>query len=306
MFRKIIPVIFWWGIGLTAYPQLQPLLDQYLLNGMAINPAYAGSHEALTVELYARNQWVGFEGAPATLAFSLHTPLRNKRLNLGLLVMNDKIGAKKETGFLFNYAYRIDLGAGKLSFGLAAGLTNLSTRIDMLRYTDPGDALLVDPGERALMPEFSFGLYYYSEKFFTGLSMPMFLKHPFNEATGKYRIGFDPSATNYMLVAGYLFTLSDKFELLPSMLLKTNPANNTQLDLNCNVVFREKVWLGASIRTNKNVTLLFQYQFNRQLRIAYSYGYEFSEMSSYQDGTHEVMLRYNFRYVLDVIGPRYF
>ncbi len=306
MYRRIISTIIWWGIGIAAYPQLQPLLGQYLLNGMAINPAYTGSEEALSAGLYARKQWVGFEGAPANFTFTLHTPMRNKRVNLGLLIMNDKIGARTETGFLLNYAYRIEIGAGKLSFGLAAGLTNLSTRVDMLRYTDEGDALLVDPGEKALMPEFSFGLYYYSEKFFMGLSIPMLLKHPYNETTGKYTIGFDPSATNYMLVAGYLFTLSDKFELLPSMLLKTNPANSTQLDLNCNVIFREKVWFGTSFSTNRNMTLIFQYQVNRQLRIAYSYGYEFSELSSYQSGSHEVMLKYNFRYILDVISPRHF
>ena len=110
------------GIGRIAFPQLQPLLDQYLLNGLAINPAYAGSQEALNAGLYARNQWVGFEGAPRDITFTLHTPLRDKHVNLGILVMNDKIGARTETGFLLNYAYRIDLGAGKLSFGLAGGL----------------------------------------------------------------------------------------------------------------------------------------------------------------------------------------
>jgi type IX secretion system PorP/SprF family membrane protein len=176
----------------------------------------------------------------------------------------------------------------------------------MLRYTDPGDGLLLNPGVRALLPEFSFGIYYYSNKFFSGLSMPLFLKHPFDEGTGKYRVSFNPSEMNYLLMAGYIFTLSDNFKLLPSMLLKTNPSNNTQLDLNCNLIFREKVWLGTSLRTNRNFTFLLQYQANRQLRIAYSYGYEFSELSSFQKGSHEVMLLYNFRYEVNVKSPRYF
>jgi type IX secretion system PorP/SprF family membrane protein len=306
MIRKIINLIIWWGFGIAAYPQLQPILDQYLLNGLAINPAYAGSQDALNAGLYARNQWIGFEGAPRNISFTLHTPIRGKRVNLGLMVTNDKIGTRTETGFLFNYAYRIDMGDGKFSFGLAAGLTSLSTNKALLHYTDQADELLMNPGVRTLLPEFSFGLYYYSGKFFTGFSTPLFLKHSFNEATSRYNISFDPSTMNYLLVAGYLFTLSDNFELLPSVLLKTNPANNTQLDLNCNVIFREKVWLGTSLRTTRNLTLLLQYQVNRQFRIAYSYGYEFSELSSFQKGTHEVMLIYNFRYVLDVISPRYF
>jgi len=198
------------------------------------------------------------------------------------------------------------MGTGKFSFGLAAGLTSLSTNKALLHYADQADELLMNPGVRTLFPEFSFGLYYYSGKFFTGLSTPLFLKHSFNEATSRYNFSFDPSTMNYLLVAGYLFTLSDNFELLPSLLLKTNPANNTQLDLNCNVIFREKVWFGTSLRTTRNLTLILQYQVNRQFRIAYSYGYEFSELSSFQKGTHEVMLIYNFRYILDVISPRYF
>jgi type IX secretion system PorP/SprF family membrane protein len=306
MLKKLIPVFFLCGIGVTAFPQLQPLLDQYLINGLAINPAYAGSQEALNVGLYARDQWVGFEGAPETVTFTLHTPLRDKHVNLGILVMNDKIGSRTETGFLLNYAYRIELGGGKLSFGLAAGLTNISTNLDMLRYTDPGDGLILNPGVRALLPEFSFGLYYYSEKLFAGLSTPLFLKHPLDEVTGKYKISFDPSAMNYMLVAGYVFKLSDDFELVPSMLLKANPANSAQIDLNCNVIYREKVWFGTSLRSDKNLTLLLQYQVNRQFRVAYSYGYEFSELSNFQKGSHEVMLLYNFRYLIDVKSPRYF
>jgi len=136
--------------------------------------------------------------------------------------------------------------------------------------------------------------------------MPFFSQHPFNEVTSKYKIGFDPSSMNYLFVTGYLFTLSDNFELLPSLLFKTNPANRSQLDINCNVIFKEKVWFGTSMRTNRNMTLLFQYQANSQLRVAYSYGYEFSELSNFQKGSHEVMLIYNFRYILDVISPRYF
>src|SRR5450759_5669484 len=96
-------------LSIPANSQLQPLLDQYLLNGLAINPAYAGSQEALNVGMYVRNQWVGFEGAPKNFTFSLHSPMRDKRIGLGVIVMNDKIGSRTETGFIANYAYRIDM-----------------------------------------------------------------------------------------------------------------------------------------------------------------------------------------------------
>ena len=306
MLKRLLYIVLLLSFGSSIHAQLQPLLDQYHLNGLAINPAYAGSQEALSVGLYSRVQWVGFEGAPKTFTFSMHSPMRNKKVNLGLIVLADRLGSKTETGFLFNYAYRMDLGSGKLSFGLAAGLTNISHNFNSIRYTDPGDILLQDPGRRALLPAFSVGAYYYSDKFYVGISMPLLTNHQINQQTGKYRIGFDPAANNYNLVTGYLFSLSEKLEMLSSLMFRSNPAIATQLDLQCNLIYKKKVSLGTIIRTNGNLSAIFQIQANRQLRVGYSYGYELSGLSSYQHGSHEVVLMYNFRYIVDVVNPRYF
>jgi type IX secretion system PorP/SprF family membrane protein len=306
MIRQLVYIILLLGIGSSAFSQLQPLLDQYHLNGLAINPAYAGSHEALNIGLYSRIQWVGFEGAPRTNTFFVHSPLRNKKVNLGLILMGDKLGSKRETGVLLNYAYRIELGKGKWSLGLAAGLTNISIDLNSLRYGDLEDPLLQTPEKSVLLPEFSIGSYYYTEKYFVGISMPLFLSHYANEADGNYQLHLSLKAANYLLTAGYLFAISDGIEMLPSILLKTNPSNNTQLDLQCNVILRERVWIGTGVRTNGSLTALLQLQVNPQLKIGYSYGYELSELSNYQHGSHEVVLQYNFRYILEVMSPRYF
>ncbi len=280
--------------------------NQDQINGLAINPAYAGSQGALNIGLYSRIQWVGFEGAPRTNTFSMHSPLRNKKVNLGLIVLGDRLGSKIETGFLLNYAYRIDLGRGKWSLGLAAGVSNISTNLGSLRYTDMADRLLQDPGQSALLPEFSIGSYYYTERFFAGISMPLFLSHYTDKENGSYQVKFKLREANYLVTAGYLFELSDGIELLPSILLKSNPANNTQLDIHCNFILNKKIWIGTAIRTRGSMSALLQLQVNPQLRIGYSYGYEFSKLSSYQHGSHEVVLQYNFRYILEVISPRYF
>lgn len=303
---RALYIIIFLLFSLSSSGQLQPLLEQYALNGLAINPAYAGSQEALSLGIYNRNQWVGFEGAPKTFTFSAHSPLRDKKVGLGIMVVNDRLGTKSETGFIANYAYRIDMKKGKLALGIAAGFSNLSTNTELIRYSDPGDNLILNPGVHVLLPEFSFGAYYNSDKFFAGFSMPLMLHHTFNETSGKYKIGMNPKYANYMVLTGYLFRASEDIELLPSVLFRTNPGNDTQADLNINIIFREKFWIGTSIRTTKNMAFLVQFQANRQFRIAYSYAYEFSELSTYQKGSHEMMLLYNFRYILDVISPRYF
>ncbi len=307
MMRKhylhILLILF---LGAPAFGQLEPLLDQHQLNQLAINPAYAGSQDALNVGIHSRVQWTGFDGAPRTTTLSAHTPLKNKKVNLGLVVMGDKLGSQKETGFLLNYAYRMSLASGKLSLGLAAGITLLTSDMELIRYSDQGDLLLQDLGQRAVLPEFSLGAYFQHERYFLGFSIPLFMSHFTSEESGSTQIAFRPGEANYLLNGGYVFQASENIEIFPSAFLRVNPSQASQLDIQCDVIYRQLFWLGAIVRTNGELSALLQVQVNPQFRIGYSYGYEFSELRSYQHGSHEVVLRYNFRYTLNVISPRYF
>lgn len=306
MRKKLLHIVLILVLTAPAFGQLEPLLDQHQLNGLAINPAYAGSRDALNVGLHTRAQWTGFNGAPRTTTLSAHTPLKNKKVNVGLVVMGDRLGSRKETGFLLNYAYRIPLASGKLALGLAAGIASLTPDMDLIRYADQGDRLLEDPGLRAVLPEFSLGAYYHTEKYFVGLSMPLFMSHLSPGGSGDYKSSFRPAEANYIINAGYLFSVSKNIDILPSALLRVNPANASQLDFHCDVIYAQKFWLGANVRTNGQLSALLQMQINPQFRVGYSYGYELSELSSYQHGSHELSLRYNFRYTLKVTSPRYY
>src|SRR5665647_1044106 len=103
--------------------QMFPLSDHYMYNALAINPAFAGCHDALSATISYRNQWVGFEDAPKSQILSVHTPLDNDRVGVGLLVERNSIGIFKETDIIGNYAYRMELQDGKLALGLGVGVT---------------------------------------------------------------------------------------------------------------------------------------------------------------------------------------
>src|SRR4051812_1318734 len=94
--------------------QQDPQYSQYMFNQMAINPAYAGSKEALSSAVLLRSQWTGIEGAPKTETFTIHGPLKKKKVGLGFTVIGDQIGPKKSIGALGSYAYRIPIKNGKL------------------------------------------------------------------------------------------------------------------------------------------------------------------------------------------------
>ncbi len=63
-----------------------PLSDHYTYNALVINPAFAGCSDALSATVSYRNQWVGFQDAPKSYLLSVHTPIENDRMGLGLLI----------------------------------------------------------------------------------------------------------------------------------------------------------------------------------------------------------------------------
>lgn len=292
--------------GVLAEAQLEPLSNQYMLNTLAINPAYAGSRDAMSITMLHRNQWTGFEGSPKTFTVAVHSPMRNEKVGLGLLAVNNRIGITNSSGFSGNFAYRIYMGNGILSLGLSGGFTFTSNRWSDLVAIDMDDGLIPMNTRKYLLPNFSVGTYYYSDQLFIGLSIPMFLSHNFNSATQEFDLVNDYSEYNYLINSGYLIQISETWKALPSLMLRLNPGSAAQIDLNASVIYRDKVWAGFSYRTNQSFVGLFIYQVNRQLAIAYTYDMGFGKIGGYMGGSHEIIIRYEFRYVIDVVNPRYF
>jgi type IX secretion system PorP/SprF family membrane protein len=58
--------------------QQLPIYSQYLYNKFILNPAVAGSDGYTSVNLTAREQWVGYYGAPRTFSLSFQTRVLKK------------------------------------------------------------------------------------------------------------------------------------------------------------------------------------------------------------------------------------
>ena len=91
--KKLILSILSFLFCATLFAQHNVLFSQYMFNGLLLNPAYAGSNEVLSATAVDRIQWAGFDGAPKTLSVSLHSPLKNKKVNVGLSIVNDQMGS---------------------------------------------------------------------------------------------------------------------------------------------------------------------------------------------------------------------
>jgi type IX secretion system PorP/SprF family membrane protein len=293
-------------LPLQLMGQMFPLSDHYVVNALAINPAFAGCQDALSATISYRDQWVGYKDSPKSYILSVHTPVYNDRVGLGLLIEKNSIGIFKETSFLGNYAYRMELRDGKLALGLGFGVTIYNIAWNELVAADANDVLLMNNSKSAVLPTFSLGTYYYTKKYFIGISIPLFLSHQIDKSTGKYKIGSNFSGSNYFLTAGYEVGISSQVKFLPSLIIKYHPKNAIQIDYNAQINLKDRIWMGIGYRNRNMLVGMLQYQLNYQIRMAYSYDYNFGNIGKYMNGSHELVLNYVFKYSRNVIGPRQF
>jgi type IX secretion system PorP/SprF family membrane protein len=303
---RIIKILIFMLIPIGLFGQLTPVTNQYILNPLAINPAFAGSRGALSIASYYRKQWIGIKGAPETITFSIDAPFSDQRIGLGLEVISDKIGVTKENQFNTNYAFKINMGSGILSFGLRGGVILTNTAFSDLIVIDPGDEIYLVDSRTFVVPNFSFGIHYSVHNYFAGFSVPRFLTYRFDFNRNKYVLKNDINNYSYILNSGNVFKLSSKFKFFPSTLLQYSKVGKFHYDLNALFCFIDKFWLGASYRNNRSVVGLIQFQPNNQLKIAYTYDFDFNKLGKYSNGSHEIMLRYEFRFKVDVLNPLVF
>lgn len=288
---------------LSASGQLAPVSDHYILNPLTINPAYAGSREALNIAAFYRRQWVGVPGAPETMTLTADALLWNGKVGLGIIIVNDKIGVTKETSFKSDYSYKISIGKGNISFGLGAGLKTTNTNWSKLVVLDPGDDYYLLPSKVFLVPDFSFGLYYTNLKYYLGVSIPNLIGYKYNFDKEGYSLKINPHQYLYLLNSGYIFDIGSKTKFLPSTLIYYSPGEKLQYDINAHFSFFDRFWMGGSYRSTQSVAGLFQFAVNNQFKVAYSYNFDFSKLGKYNSGSHEIMIRYEFRYKVNIVSP---
>lgn len=306
--KFIIFIVLLFGICINVQSQQSPLLSHYMFNGLLINPAYAGSKDYTSSTLMYRKQWTGIEGAPVTYSGTIHGLIKKKKLGLGLSIQQDLIGVTKETDIYSMLAYHLPLGTGKLSVGIQAGISNFNSEVVKLTYWDPNDKVFDYNTFNSLLPNAGFGVYYYQQKFYAGLSAPFLLSYDKSQG-GSLGNGtpMHHQVRRYFATAGAVFETENALKFKPSFLIRYEENTAIQYDLNLNVLINDIFWIGASYRSQEAVILLFEYQLSKKLRLGYSYDYSIGELSNYNSGSHEIMLGYDFGFsVLKMKSPRYF
>ncbi len=290
-----------------------PVYSQYLQNGLMINPAYAGTRDALSVSISRRNQWLPISGVgstgPVLTTVSLHTPMKNDKVALGLKAEFMEYGVTSSQSVYLVYAYHIKLAKGKLSFGLKTGIDRSTTNYSLLKGIAIGDPVFEDNAKPYILPNVGAGVYYFSKSFFGGFSVPSFLFYR-NIGNGKTQAYHSFGEYDIMATAGGLITFSQDFRFKPSVLIDYSLRKSShinQLDINGNFIIADVLWIGGSYRTTEQVAVgIIQVQATQQLMFGVSYDYPTGRMAKYSNGSAEVFLRYEFGSKVSTANPRYF
>jgi type IX secretion system PorP/SprF family membrane protein len=310
--RFVFILLIFLNVSLT-YGQQLPLYSQYLYNKFLINPAVAGSDGYTSVSLTAREQWVGYSGAPRTFSVSWQTRILKKsfilkqtrikreifrpksdgRVGFGGYVFSDKNGLIQRNGFQMSYAYHMWLQKStQLSFGLA--FTGYYYKIDekQINFEDPNEPWLNNNLRRGIfVPDLSFGIYVLNPKYSFGFSADQL-----SEATAK--IG-GPAYKNfemsrqYYLFGSYDFSQGTTTIIQPSFLFKMSEQLKPQADIGCTYIYNQGFWAGLTYRTSGAMIANIGVKY-LNIFFGYAFDYTLQEIQRLTYGTHELTVALKF------------
>ena len=288
--KKIIILILA-VISVTVSAQQDPQFSQNMFNKLANNPGFAGSRGVIATSILHRSQWMGFGddggAAASTQNFSVDAELPFLYGGVGLNVVNDNIAEFSNLGLQASYAYRTELGVGQIGMGMSVGMYQSGLNGSRLTSAQDNDPAIPKVEVKGSSLDIGAGIYYNTQDVYIGLSSAHMTEPTIEWSDGQ---DFD-LVRHYFLIAGYYHELNPLLSLNPSIYLKSDGATS-QLDINTNLIYNNKMWGGVSYRLDEGLILLAGMNVNEDLR--FGLGYDVTIINPMTNSI-EFMLGYNFK-----------
>ena len=260
----------------------------YQYNMNVINPAFAGTEQGDVITILDRNQWVGLEGAPRTLALSYSRPMGNN-VGLGISIVSDKVFIEKQTFAYIDFSYKLQVEEKTtLYLGLKAGGNFYNADpIGLTTYSS-----LPDPSQISISsfnPNIGIGAYAKRDNYWLSFSIPRLFNTDRKDdlaVTAKDRV-------HTYLGGGSEFAINEDFSVKPSLMLRKVKGLPLSADITSFVSYQNKYDLGLSIRTKAAFSvMLFLTEIYQGFDIGYAYeSPTASRLSEIGKKTHEIILR---------------
>jgi type IX secretion system PorP/SprF family membrane protein len=293
VFRVVLGFVF---ITLAAegHAQQRAQYTQYMFSGLVINPAFAGTDGALSVTAIDRHQWRGIDGAPATQTLSLHALNRKRKVGLGMVISNDRIGIHQNLTAQGSYAYHLSVGKRAfLALGLQAGIFHVKSDYGSLVSASSQDPRLNNLSVNELFLEMGAGIYFRNRRFHLGISSPELLPKStsINDTTS---VQF--KSINMLFFLKYRMRLSPTWDAEPATLIKHFNHVPLSAEAAFTFIYKDVLTAGASYRMNESIGYLLRMKATPQLQVGYAYDHPIGIVSGVSKGSSELMVQYLFRY----------
>lgn len=296
-----------------SYGQQLPLYSQYLYNRFLINPAVAGSDGYTSYNITAREQWVGYSGAPRTFSFSGQTRLLKRsyvlkntksrrqifrpsydgRIGLGGYVFSDRNGLIMRNGFSASYSYHLWLQSNtQLSLGLSFTGYHFKINEKEIVFEDPDEPWLNNELRRGtFVPDAAFGVYVLNPRYSIGFSTDQL----FGAAVkiGDYAYRNFRMDRHYYLFGTYRIDAGAYSEIQPSALMMMSEQLNPQFDIGLTYILNQSFWTGLTYRTTGALIANFGIKYDNMF-LGYAFDYTLQEIQRVTYGTHEIVVALKF------------
>jgi type IX secretion system PorP/SprF family membrane protein len=313
--KKLAFILVLIGFKQLAFAQQLPLYSQYLYNKFLLNPAHAGSDGYTSINLTAREQWVGYSGAPRTYSLSWQTRILKKgykleqnifnktvyrpktdgKIGLGAYIFSDRNGLIQRTGFQAAYSYHMWLADyTQLSLGLALTGYHFIINANETSFEDPNEPWLTDNLRRGVfVPDADFGVYLLNPKYDIGFSAQQI----FGAAAkiGDYAYRNFRMDRHYYLFGSYTF-YNNKNELEPSLLFKMSEQLRPQADIGLTYNYDQSIWTGLAYRTAGAIIANVRFKYvpkntlSSAIFIGYALDFSLNQIQRVTFGTHEITI----------------
>jgi type IX secretion system PorP/SprF family membrane protein len=318
--KRLVYILIFVALKQISFAQQLPLYDQYFYNKFLINPAQAGSDGYTSFNLTAREQWVGYSGAPRTFSVSWQTrilkqgykikktifnqttftPKNDGKVGFGGYIFSDKNGLIQRTGFQATYSYNMWLQKStQLSLGLAFTGYHFIINVNELSFEDSNEPWLNNNLRRGVfVPDIDFGIYLLNPRFDFGFSALQL----FGAAAkiGDYTYRNFRMDRHYYTFGSYNLIAGRIAELEPSVLIKISEQLKPQADIGVTCIYDQKLWAGLTYRTGGGfiANIRFRYIPDHSdwtaLYFGYAIDFTLNEIQSVTYGTHELTIALKF------------
>ena len=282
MIRSIIHIIIFCLTAHSFYGQQFVMHSNYMVNGLPLNPAVAGTKTFAPLVLGFRRQWTGIREAPVAQHLSYHTYVA-EQIGIGIHAFNDVAGPARRTGMTGSFSIQVKSSLKtRLSFGMAGTFSQFMIDRNKLVTQEPGDQAVNDRTTNQFIPDLAAGLHWYGHQFHMGISLFNIIQ----TRTDLFDIMTPVTSTldrTLYANASYRFGANNDNSLSfePAAILRLMLNAPIQFDLSGRIFYNQQYYLGSSYRFKDALAILIGFD-GPKLGIGYAYDMGLSKLNSYQ------------------------